>query len=179
MICGGVPSKHLVDSFIRSEERWSEVVSFRKKGQYVLTCRNIDGESELLSNSRLLPLYGFFSGLTNRFSCGDCKFAGVERDSDITIGDYWGDNSSAHKSVEIAHSQKGKDLLMNCNDLDVFKTDRNFLKFNYRTIVGKPIIITDGREDCCLGYSSIYHIRIYADSMDVISVILCFSLYMQ
>lgn len=137
MICGGVPSQHLVDRFIRSEERWSEVVSFRKKGQYVLTCRNIDREPELLSNVRPLPLYGFFSGLTNRYSCGDCKFAGVERESDITIGDYWGDNSSIHKSVAIVHSQKGKELLMNCNNLDVFKTDWNFLKFNYRTIVGK------------------------------------------
>lgn len=137
MICGGVPSQLLVDKFVASESRYKKVVGFRNKGQYVLTCLNNNGELERLSKERPLPLYGFFSGLTNRYSCGDCKFAGVERESDITIGDYWGDNSSIHKSVAIVHSQKGNELLMNCNNLDVFKTDWNFLKFNYRTIVGK------------------------------------------
>lgn len=137
MICGGVPSQVLVNKFIASDSRYRAIVGFRNKGKYVLTCLNNNGKLEQLSRERPLPLYGFFSGLTNRYSCGDCKFAGVERASDITIGDYWGDNSDIHKSVAIVHSPKGDKLLKNSSNLEIFKTDWRFLNYNYRAIIGK------------------------------------------
>lgn len=35
-------------------------------------------------------MYGYINDLYTRPSCFDCKFKGIERDSDFTLGDFWG-----------------------------------------------------------------------------------------
>lgn len=58
---------------------------------------------------------GFVNDLFLRPSCSDCKFKGVDRQSDLTIGDFWGiwerDNAfddNQGVSALIVNSQKGK-----------------------------------------------------------------------
>ena len=140
MICGGVPSSFLLKKYLENEKRFKQVVGFRKKGRYTLLCQNQKNEIEDLSYCNL-PLMGFFSGLTNRYSCGDCRFCGVERLSDITIGDFWEAAKTAkkQKSVAIVHTSKGDELLHNTQDIIIKTTDWNFIRNNYRCVVGKTM----------------------------------------
>lgn len=137
MICGGVPSSHLVDKFLENEKEYTSIVGFRNKGEYVLSCCNQQGELVYLRNKRTLPLMGFFSDLTKRYSCGDCQFAGVERLSDMTIGDYWGSTSERQESVAIVHTEKGRQLLKKLDNVKSYPIDWRFLNHNYRCVVGK------------------------------------------
>jgi len=137
IICGGVPTSLLVDTFLKNEREYSEIVGFRQKNKYDLSCRRVDDNGiEILNNKQTLPLYGFFGDLTKRYSCGDCKFCGVERLSDLTIGDYWGENSKIHKSVVLVHTLKGRKLLEISNDLNLKQIDWSFVKHNHRCVIG-------------------------------------------
>lgn len=138
MICGGVPSYLLAKSFLENETNYKQIVGFRRKGEYVLSCLNQKDEVEFL-NRRTLPIVGFGTGLTNRFSCSDCQFCGIERLSDMTIGDFWGPKSDdgLQKSVAIIHTDKGKMLLESSSQLDIAKTDWTFVLHNYRCVIGK------------------------------------------
>lgn len=139
MICGGVPSSHLVKKFITHEKQYKYIAGFRKKEKYVLSCYDNNNNLIYLNNQKTLPLYGFFSDLTKRYSCGNCHFCGVERLSDITIGDYWEskNQTSIHKSVAIIHSQKGIELINHTTNINKVSVDWSFLKYNYRCIIGK------------------------------------------
>jgi coenzyme F420-reducing hydrogenase beta subunit len=139
MICGGVPSSHLVTQFIIHEKQYKNIIGFRKKEKYILSCYDNNNKLIYLKNQRTLPLYGFFSDLTKRYSCGNCHFCGVERLSDITIGDYWGNNSqkSPHQSIVIIHSKKGEDLINHTDKISKLPVNWSFLKSNYRCVIGK------------------------------------------
>ena len=100
------------------------------------------GEEKVIPLSeRPLPLCGFYTELTNRYSCYDCKFAFAHRNSDITIGDLWGDTEylEQHKnglSVAIAHSDKGKTILEK-SKLEIHPIEwNNFLLHNPRMVYG-------------------------------------------
>jgi len=43
---------------------------------------------------------GFINGLLNRYSCYSCAFRGLERISDITVGDFWGYSGSKINSEQ-------------------------------------------------------------------------------
>lgn len=137
MICGGVPSSLLVKKFMENEKEYSSLVGFRNKGEYVLSCLNRNGNLVYLSNKRTLPLMGFFSDLTKRYSCGNCQFVGIERLSDMTIGDYWGSKIDRQESVAIVHSEKGKALLKELDDVKSYPIDWRFVNDNYRCVIGK------------------------------------------
>lgn len=136
MICGGVPSALLVRRFLEGEPEWKAIAGFRRKGEYVLSCIDGDGDIHWLEGRRTLPLTGFLSGLTNRYSCAVCRFCGVERLSDITIGDYWGDAGKLQRSVAIVHSDKGMHLLQGLDNVELFPVDWNFVRHNYRCATG-------------------------------------------
>lgn len=142
LICGGVPSRFLIDHFLRENPGVAEIVAFRNKQKYEFSVRDKTGGVRVVPLSdRPLPLCGFYTELTNRYSCYDCQFAGAHRKSDITIGDYWGDNEyeSEHRngiSVAVAHSEKGKELLCR-SELELHEIGwDNFLMHNPRMIDG-------------------------------------------
>lgn len=139
MICGGVPSRLLIDKFIEGEKNIKQIIGFRDKEKYILTCRDNNNKIIKFKNCRPLPLYGYFSNLTNRYSCGNCVFCGVERLSDITIGDLWekNKNSNIHKSIIVTHTEKGKQLLQSANDVIYHPINWDFAKINFRLIFGK------------------------------------------
>lgn len=142
LICGGVPSRFLIDYYLEHNPDVDEIVAFRNKSLYEFSVKDKNGiiKSVPLS-ARPLPLCGFYTELTNRYSCYDCKFNGAHRMSDITIGDYWGDKSfpDQHKkglSIAVAHSEKGENLLRGAN-LELHKTGwETFLLNNPRMIDG-------------------------------------------
>ena len=125
LICGGVPSRLLIDKFIENEPyKITKIQSFRTKDKgwkshgfkYNLKVMDDKGVGHDYTNIRNLVTDGFCLELTNRYSCYDCKFVGVNRQSDFTIGDLWGDNQFPNEhynglSVIIAHSELSTRLL--------------------------------------------------------------------
>lgn len=116
-ICGGLstmlPMLHLKES-----GKYKGILSFRDKEngwqskgfRYSLKMIRKDGSVEDLGLDNIV-LNTFSSKLLKRSSCLDCKFIGLHRDSDCTIGDFWGDESFKEQhneglSVLIAHSDR-------------------------------------------------------------------------
>ena len=142
LICGGVPSLFLIERYLQHNPNVKSIKSFRTKGRYEFTVIKQNGDEEVVPlNERPLPLCGFYTELTNRYSCYDCKFAFAHRNSDITIGDLWGDTEypEQHKnglSVAIAHSDKGKTILEK-SELEIHPIEwNNFLLHNPRMVYG-------------------------------------------
>jgi coenzyme F420-reducing hydrogenase beta subunit len=142
LICGGVPSRFLIDYYLKHNPDVDEIVAFRNKSRYEFSVKDKDGNIKIIPlSARPLPLCGFYTELTNRYSCYDCKFNGTHRKSDITIGDYWGDKQylEEHRnglSIAVSHSDKGKVLLQE-SELEIHEVGwGTFLINNPRMIDG-------------------------------------------
>ena len=144
LICGGVPSKSLITKYLEQEsDNVQAIAGFREKNKYqffVYNKQNVRVAVPL--GSRPLPLCGFYTELTNKYICYDCKYIGAHRQSDITIGDYWGDKEYAeeHKkglSIIVAHSDKALNMMQSSEmDIHPVKWD-DFLMHNTRMVYGK------------------------------------------
>lgn len=121
-ICGGLstmlPMSHLkesgkykgINSFRDKENGWKSI-GFR----YSLKMITTDNAIENLGLDNIV-LNTFSSKLLKRSSCLDCKFTGLHRLSDCTIGDFWGDKrfTSQHSegvSVLAVHNPRICELL--------------------------------------------------------------------
>lgn len=144
LICGGVPSSFLIKRF---QEEYSSTISgiysFRDKMQYKLSVFDMSNEVKSFPPYlRPLPLCGFTSELTNRYSCYDCHYAFAHRKSDMTIGDFWGDTKFQEEhedglSIIITHTDKGR-LILDKSDITFHPVEwKDFLKRNFRMVEGK------------------------------------------
>ncbi len=141
IICGGVPSSLLCERFIQeSPLQADKIEGFRDGKIYQFSYSKNNRVHKADKQQRALPLYGYTSGLTQRYSCNNCAFAGTHRQSSITIGDYWGDPSkSIHRSVIICHNDAGRELL-NKSALTMERIEWvDFLPHNSRTAYGKTL----------------------------------------
>ena len=142
LICGGVPTRFLIDRYLKENPNVSEIIAFRNKAKYEFSVKDKNDQVRVVPLSqRPFPLCGFYTELTNRYSCYDCRFNGTHRKSDITIGDYWGDTEFPEEhqngiSVAVAHSDKGKMLLAQAN-IETHEIEwENFLMHNPRMMDG-------------------------------------------
>ena len=118
LICHGVPSLHLLKAHISSIFNIANVsnVKFRTKmGCQLLLIDNNDTEIYSYLPWASLNVEDFYydaflEGYTYRNSCYQCKYACPKRCSDITIGDFWGIDSTAEKLM-LPH-QNGMSLIM-------------------------------------------------------------------
>lgn len=127
LICHGVPSpkvwKHYVE--YRSKQDNDGVlpksINLRSKEtgwpRYSIRFEYPDKVYSAL-NSQDPYLRGFVGDLYLRPSCYDCRFKGISRQSDFTLGDYWGVwnqvpelNDGKGTSLVFVHSEKAKKLL--------------------------------------------------------------------
>ena len=74
-------------------------------------------------------MIAFLKNMSLRKSCSSCPFARMPRQSDITLGDFWGINKYSKKlndgkgtSLVLINSEKGKKYI------DIIKSDMKFLK---------------------------------------------------
>lgn len=114
LVCGGAPSRILIDKFYEHYSDVERIVSFRSKDKYELKVLEKGKVKTILEKT--LPLHGFNCELTNRFNCYHCQFARAHRMTDITIGDLWNYNymPAEHEngiSTVIVHTKVGKTLL--------------------------------------------------------------------
>ena len=152
LICGGVPSRLLIDKFNESTcNKLKKIISFRDKVngwkasgfRYKLVCEMKDSSFYVQKESeKNLITDGFACELTNRYSCYNCNFAFFDRKSDLTIGDLWNDKifTTEHYngiSCIIVHSEKGMSL--------VKKADIALADYNKYVLVKNNTKIVDGK----------------------------------
>lgn len=142
LICGGVPSRFIIDKYLEQNQEVKEIAGFRNKGKYEFSVIDTDGYKQVVPlTDRPFPLCGFYTELTNRYSCYDCHYNGAHRQSDITIGDYWGDTEFLQEhekgiSVAVVHSNNGRNILKQAN-IEAHEIGwKNFLMHNPRMIDG-------------------------------------------
>lgn len=139
MICHGVPSPFVWRKYLeerkQADANESEIVAINLRDKstgwsnysYSVRFEYQNGYVYSVQQNNDKFMQGFTENLYLRPACSHCKFKGVERGSDITLGDYWGvwnhypefDDKGGTSWVMI-HSQKG---LKMWNDIrDNFRT---------------------------------------------------------
>lgn len=143
LICGGVPSRSLITKYVNNKSDGVErIVSFRNKSKYEFSIIDSKGDLKVVPlSNRPLPLCGFYTEMTNKYICYDCKYIGAHRQSDITIGDYWGDTQYKEQhekglSVAVAHSVMGRQILESADICAKVIEWNDFLLHNPRMVYG-------------------------------------------
>lgn len=130
LICGGVPSKLLLQKFVENEPyEVKRIVSYRTKVSgwkpkgfiYNLKVEDAEGKIHDYTGKRNMITTAFSTEMTNRYSCYDCNFVGTHRKSDFTIGDLWGDDQFPNEhhsglSLVVVHNEKANQLLAEMNN---------------------------------------------------------------
>jgi len=122
IICHGVPSQKIFDSWIEEVESGDGKIvnlKFRDKKKYgwqhcITYDIEINGQRRHFD---LLPAFNsyyylFLKGYILRDSCYHCQYACHTRVGDITLGDYWG--AAADKSISYSEMNSGVSLVL-CN----------------------------------------------------------------
>ena len=154
-VCHGVPSPDvwsdhvnmIKDVYLSGED--ITAVNFRDKTSgwenYSLTVKS---ENHTYIGSRTDDPYckGFSANLFLRRSCHDCAFKGTERDSDITLGDFWGADgflpeakNAGGTSMVLVHSAQGR---MIWNDISVHLTSTSFDVSKYAERSNRAMMIS-------------------------------------
>ena len=89
----------------------------------------------------------FSTGVISRLSCYNCKYTSMKRNSDMTIGDFWGIEKIKPQidddkgiSVVIIHSKKGKKAFINIQkEVKFYKVaTEDSIKYNHNSPIKKP-----------------------------------------
>ena len=129
LICGGVPSKLLLNKFVENEPyEIKRILSYRTKEHgwtpkgfvYNLKVEDVEGTIHDYTGIKNLVTTAFSTEMTARYSCYNCKFVGKYRMADFTIGDLWGDTMYPKEhynglSLVVVHNQKAASLLSRMN----------------------------------------------------------------
>ena len=138
LVCYGVPSPVLYDRWIRFiENKYKKTVNrviFRDKsyGFALPNCKILFNDSSFIEqkydSKSFLKM--FFNGLNIRESCSMCKFKGINRATDFTLGDCWSikefesnmDDNKGTTAVYV-HSDKGLKIIENLNTAKLIEID--------------------------------------------------------
>jgi coenzyme F420-reducing hydrogenase beta subunit len=116
LICHGTPSPKVLEIYLQQngmDLRAAEDVNFRNKHLYQLC---VDGKSIGTPGVSDSYMVAFLNGLIHTENCYSCRYAKIERVSDLTLGDSWGsDILTLHKadgvSLVLCQTVKGQELL--------------------------------------------------------------------
>ncbi len=122
-ICHGVPSPSVWKKYLAevAKGREATAVSFRDKTEgwlhFSLKIDFKDGSQYRQTQYEDLYIKGFLQDIYLRPSCYQCRFKTIERNSDITLADYWGVNmvlpemfDDKGTSVMLIHSKCGENI---------------------------------------------------------------------
>lgn len=143
-ICTGFASRIALDKYCKVHPN-IKTVKYRHKekgwGNGDQNFLYIKNNSDILKDRYNLPCLGFFSYMIHRNSCLECKFAKLNRKSDYTVADFWGDKDYLEQhfkglSMLSVNTKQGYNLLHD-SSLELHKTSWNkVLPINYRMVIG-------------------------------------------
>lgn len=116
LICHGTPSPLLLNNYLNSlgyNIEDIENIKFRIKSDF----RASDGYTPVYRKEILDPYtFSFLNGINYTDNCYQCRYAGIKRVSDLTIGDSWGSKISESEkrlgiSLMLCQNRKGLQLL--------------------------------------------------------------------
>lgn len=126
IICHGVPNQKYLLEYVKSfgEIEDFDDYSFRDNSEYTFTLYNRGEVKKKIYYRESEYIMGFLTNLIQRENCFSCKYAKVERVSDITLGDFWGIGKKEKfsydtkngVSVVLVNSSKGENLLNECEE---------------------------------------------------------------
>ncbi|WP_029323001.1 Coenzyme F420 hydrogenase/dehydrogenase, beta subunit C-terminal domain [Butyrivibrio sp. AE3004] len=118
LICHGSPSPQILDIFLKQYKTKLSTftdISFRIKAKYM-----VYGNKKGIITNGVSDRYSiaFINSLICTENCYSCRYAGIERVSDITLGDSWGSELPIQEqkkgiSLVLCQTDKGKELLHN------------------------------------------------------------------
>lgn len=125
LVCHGVPSPKAYKKFLQEREQQQgnvKKVAFRDKSKYgwnhSITIEFYNGDIDYLSRNKSSWLSSFLKLLTLRKSCGNCPYAKIPRQGDMTIADFWDIDKYKKElddgkgtSLVLVNNKKGKILL--------------------------------------------------------------------
>ena len=128
LVCHGTPSVKVFRKYLTEEHSSKKItnIGFRDK-EYGWNCSTInitytDGEKYIGKSTKDSYYKAFLKNLSLNQPCGDCRFAVLPRQGDITLGDFWGINDYNRKlndqkgtSVVLVNSNKGKKIFEKIN----------------------------------------------------------------
>ncbi len=143
LICHGVPSPKVWQAYVdyRSKKENNGIrpkrINMRSKASgwsrygYSTEFDYGDGFVTRTLNSQDLYMKAFVGNICLRKSCSNCVAKGIQRCTDITLGDYWGIwdqhpefDDDKGTSVVFVHSQKGREMLKQLRDnIDCLEVD--------------------------------------------------------
>ena len=125
IICHGVPSPKIFQKYKEKIEEEiqgkTKDISFRNKAngwnQYSIQLTMKDGQEYRQLGAKDPYIQLFAQNYTLRPSCYECKFKGLDREADLTLGDFWGVEKKYSEfsddkgtSLILVHSKKGEEL---------------------------------------------------------------------
>ena len=122
LVCHGVPPQKLFHKYLNDEFPNEKITGydFRDKSKgWEISVESIKTENNEIKRDFYENAYGkaFIENLSLRKCCGKCDYANLERQGDITIGDFWGINAynkniNDNKGVSLilVNSIKGKNF---------------------------------------------------------------------
>lgn len=160
-ICHGVPSPKVWNIYLSyiSEEYDLKIksIDFRSKKYgwkgYTTSIKFQNDINYREHRSRDLYMRAFLKDVCLRPSCYDCKFKGINRESDITLGDFWGIKNIASEmdddkgtSLIFVNSDVGQSILENIKDEIKYKEVDINQAVSYNTAAIKSVKYNSNRD---------------------------------
>lgn len=159
ILCHGVPSPRIWRTYLGQKEKAKGsrivTVNFRNKergwSRQALELCYADGSRYLAGNEDDPYYILYFKNVMLRPSCYECPYACRERVSDLTLGDYWGNEEAAEPvpakeqgvSLVLVNTEKGAAFLKECDTLRLYEGDE---KSAYQPLFDAPTKRPIGRE---------------------------------
>ncbi len=138
LICHSAPSPLVWEEYLKFREK--EACGKAIKASFRYKEKDVDGYKLRIEfdNGKVHAQYGsdpymmaFINGLSSQTACFDCRFKGLNRQSDVTLADFWGVedlfpniDKQGGVSLIFLHTEKGKALFDSIADQTInFKVD--------------------------------------------------------
>jgi len=162
VLCYGVPSPGVFEKFVKymEEKHRSKMTEFYfRDKKYGYASPNVkavfaNGDTEEMTSDVKSFTKTFFAGVTTRPACFDCKFKSAEKETDITLGDFWtaGEvfpymDDDTGVTLVFAHTKKAIDVL---NGLDCLQLEE--ISIDDATAYAGPMLLNSAKPSVQRGW---------------------------
>ena len=153
LVCHGTPERTAWNAWLKEEEqRRGSITGIRMRDKsrgwtdYRIAVTDWSGSEHREYASDHIYMRGFVGSLYLRKPCYRCRFRGMERSSDLTLGDYWGGgrihpdlDDDGGLSLILCHTKKGKKLLESAAEKLIYaETDPEYAVTQNQALVRSP-----------------------------------------